>query len=220
MKSLRTLLLGIFVAASTVVALAQGGGMRMMGGQGGGSPLMLLQRNDVKKDLALTDDQISKLESLQQKMMEEMRSMFQGGGGGGDREAMRKKMTEMMTAMEKEANGILDAKQQGRLKEIHLQFLGNRAISTPAYQKELKVTETQLAKIKELNDKSREAMSTIREKMQSGEITREEFMEIMKKNNDTMDKELGKLMTDEQKALLTKMQGRKFERDPDEGGGN
>ncbi|MBS1719516.1 MAG: hypothetical protein JST35_03610 [Armatimonadetes bacterium] len=219
MKSLRTLLLGIFVAASTVVALAQGGGMRMMGGQGGGSPLMLLQRNDVKKDLALTDDQISKLESLQQKMMEEMRSMFQGGGGG-DREAMRKKMTEMMTAMEKEANGILDAKQQGRLKEIHLQFLGNRAISTPAYQKELKVTDAQLAKIKELNDKSREAMSSIREKMQSGEITREELMEIMKKNNEAMDKELGKIMTDEQKALLTKMQGRKFERDPDEGGGN
>lgn len=219
MKSLRTLLLGIFVAASTVVALAQGGGMRMMGGQGGGSPLMLLQRNDVKKDLALTDEQISKLESLQQKMMDEMRSMFQGGGGG-DREAMRKKMTEMMTAMEKEANGILDTKQQGRLKEIHLQFLGNRALSTPAYQKELKVTDAQLAKIKELNDKSREAMSSIREKMQSGEITREELMEIMKKNNDAMDKELGKLMTDEQKALLTKLQGRKFERDPDEGGGN
>lgn len=200
------------VAAPMASAQRQGGFGRMMGGGG----LQLLQRKDVQKDLALTEKQIADLTALQEKMMGEMRDMFQNGGGGGDREAMMKKVQEMMAAATKSADAILTPEQSKRLKEINVQMQGNRIITDPDTQTKLKMTDDQKTKVKDLMAKQQEANQGLFEKMRNGEMQREELQAAMAKNNETLNTEFGKILTDDQKKMLVEMAGKKFEKDPNE----
>lgn len=69
-----------------------------------------LKADDIKGKLMITDEQVAKLDEAQKVIEEErqaaMQEAFQaagGPGGGGDREAMRAKMSEMMTAFQKKS---------------------------------------------------------------------------------------------------------------------
>jgi len=211
----------LFVAAPVANAQGQGqgrgqgGGMRMMQGGRGGS-MFLLRRNDVKKDLKLTDDQKSKLDALQEKIQSEMREMFQNGGAGGDREAMMKAMQEKQTGWQKEADAVLTPEQKARLEQINVQIQGNSIILDPKYQEKLKVSEDQKTKIKDLQSKQQEASRSLMEKMRNQEMDREEAMQAMTKNRDAMNGELGKLLTDEQKKMIADWSGPKFDRNPED----
>ncbi len=189
--------------------------MRMMGG---GGKAMLLGREDVQKELKLSDDQKSKLDEQRQAMMEEMRAQFQNGGGGGDQEAMRKNMMEMQKKSEANAMGVLDDKQKARLKELWIQRDGNRVITSEEVQKDLGLSDAQKAKIKSLGDAQREAMNEIMTKMRNGEMDRSEIRPLMEKNNKAMDEELGKVLTADQAAKLKTMGGEAFKFDEDNGG--
>ncbi len=217
--NIKTLLVATLATVSLFIATpvahaqgGQGGGMRgMMRGAGG---MFLLRRNDVRKDLKLTDKQIADLTALQEKMQTEMREMFQNGGGGGDREALMKMVQEKMAAAQKETDAILTPEQQARLKQINVQITGNRVILDPDTQTKLKLTDAQKAKIKDLQEKQQAANQSLMEKMRNGEIEREELTASMTKNNDALNVELGKLLTDDQKKMLADMAGPKFDRDP------
>lgn len=67
-----------------------------------------LKADDMKSALMITDEQIAKLDQAQKAADEERQKAMQeafaaAGGQGGDREAMRAKMTEMMTALQKKS---------------------------------------------------------------------------------------------------------------------
>ncbi len=131
-------------------AIAQpGGGPGGPGGRGGmfgmgfnplavpGAELMLLNSEDVQKEVAVTDDQKTQVTELQQKTMDDMRtqmrSMFQGGANFRDmsdeertkfRDDMLKKSEESGKKTEEKLGKILDAKQMDRLKQLQLQAQG------------------------------------------------------------------------------------------------
>lgn len=223
----RVLLIGL-VAALATVGLAQGGGqgrggMRMFGRGGGG--LQLATRDDVAKELKLTGEQKTKIEDLQEKTREEMRSQFQSmrGSGGPPDEAtmatMRKKMEEMQAEEKKQLNAILSPEQAARLKELGLQRAGNMAIMDPEVQTDLGLTDAQKAKIKDLQDKQQAAMRTLFEKMQNQEIDRSEMRPLMEKNMKIMGDELMKILTEDQKKKLEAMKGKPFTFDEDEDNG-
>jgi hypothetical protein len=74
------------------------------------SAMMTLKADDMKSKLMITDEQIAKLDEAQKVADEErqkaMQEAFAGAGGqgqGGDREAMRARMTEIMTALQKKS---------------------------------------------------------------------------------------------------------------------
>lgn len=194
-----------------------GGGFRQGGRMGGGSEWGMLSRADVQKDLKVTDDQKKKVEAAQQKRREEMQAMFQGGGVNFQEmtQEERQKMMEKMQEAEKKAyEGILTKEQETRLHEINIQIQGNRAILNPAVQKELKITDEQKKQIADLQTKQQDAMRSVFEKMQNGEIERDQMREIMTKNSDAMNTELGKILTKEQADQLKKMGGAPFKADP------
>jgi Spy/CpxP family protein refolding chaperone len=123
-------ILAAFLAAP-VMAQPPGGGFGGGGGRGGGLGNFgfagggfsaLLSNDDVKKELQLLDDQISKVEQIQMAMGAEMRELFQSG----DRDAMREKMTELGKKTEEEIAKVLDADQLKRIKEIEFQQQINR----------------------------------------------------------------------------------------------
>ncbi len=215
MKSLKLLL--IVCLAATVASFSFAQGRRGMFRGSDPSGVMLLQRADVQKDLALTDEQKGKLQTAREEMMSEAREMFQNGGGSGDQEAMRANFQKLQDSMKKKVDAILTKEQTARLKQINIQISGNSIILQADIQKELDLTDAQKAKIKDLQTKQQEAMQSLREKAQNGEIEREEMTEIMAKNQKAMDTELGKVLTDANKAKLKEMSGKEFKADEDKG---
>ena len=140
------------VAMVSQVAVAQNeGGRRGRGGRGGaGGPggvsmLRLLTVDKVQDALKLTEDQESKIKTINDDMRKEMREEFQSGGGR-DREKMRK----LMDSTEEKVNGVLDAGQQKRLMGIYIQVAGASAVMNPAVAKELNITDEQKTKIHDM----------------------------------------------------------------------
>ena len=240
MKFARNLIV-ISLLAVTSLALAQGGGGQGRGqgrggfgqGRGGGmTPMTLLMRGDVRKDLELSEEQITKVEALQPQRGQggaagagggqrgQGGGQRQGGGQGGQltdeqratmQEAARKRVEEQKAAIA----AILKPEQVTRLTEIGYQLQGNMALMQADTQKALGLDEKQIAAVKDLQTKQQEAMQALTQKMRDQELTREELQEKMTKNTDIMKAELGKILNADQAAKLKAMGGTKpFVADP------
>ncbi len=72
----------------------------------------------VQEALNLTDDQKSKLRSVQEEQREAMGELFRGGGGGGDRTAAREKMTSLRKKGTDKAMAVLTDSQKSSWKEL------------------------------------------------------------------------------------------------------
>jgi len=220
----------LFVAGA-LTAMAQGGGGGRQGGGfgqgrmgGGNSAMQLLGRNDVQKDLAITADQKTKIDAFRQKQQEEQRARFEemrnsGGGGGFDQEAMRKMMEENQKKEAAEVAKILTKEQVDRLLQIRIQLAKGGAVLIPEVQKALGLTTEQLDKIKALQAKQQEANQSLMEKMRNQELSREEFTAARTKNEDALNSEIAKVLTDDQKSKLKDMAGKEFKAEPQPGRG-
>ncbi len=219
----------ITVATIAIVAcsaFAQGGQRRGFG-MNNGDPITLLGREDVQKDLALSDDTKAKVVDLKEKSDAKRQESMQAArdAANGDFAEMRKAMgpiIEKLTAENwKAVADVLSADQLKRLKEIKVQMVGlSGLVNDKDLQKEVGVTDDQKAKLKDLQDRQQKAQMELFQKAQSGEIDRSEMPAIMKKNTKIMEDEVTKILTDAQKTKLTEMGGKHFERvDPAPGGG-
>lgn len=222
------LIFGLIVA--TALAQAQGGGGgRGFGQRGGGNSMTgLLNRADVQSELKLSDDQKGKLAEL---MPQRGQGGGRGAGGGGgagaggggnaggggggatgggqgnfDPEQMRQRMLER----EKNIMAILNEGQAKRLKELYIQRAGNQALTREDIQKELGLSTAQIQKIADLQAKQREAQQELMQKMRNQEIDREEGRNIMQKNNETLNEELGKVLDSGQADKFKAMRGAEF----------
>lgn len=232
-KTILKFTVAAILVAATAMTFAQGGGGG--GGRGGfgqgrmgmggmdRSGLSLLGRADVQKDLNITADQKAKIEKLQEAQRDKMQAMMEEmrNGGGFDREAMQKAMEKNQAEAKVEVDKILDDKQKTRLGEIRIQLAGNRAIMDADTQKALGMSAEQVAKVKKLNEDAQAANQAVMERMRNQEIDREAFQAAMQKNNETLNTELGKILTAEQAAKLKEMGGAPFKADPQQnrGGG-
>lgn len=220
------------------LAFGQGGGQRMGGFRGGfggrgGNEFGLLRRNDVQEDLQLSGEQKTKLADLLTSMRGQRGDRGgrrQGGSQGqgqdnatrptdAEREARRQQMEARRAEMEKKLNEVLSPTQVARLHEISIQLRGTMAVLDPKVQQAVGLSSTQIEKIKDLEQKAREAGQSVFEKVQNQEITREQMRESMQKNNQVMKDELAKLLTAEQAAKLKALGGAPFKADPDEDNG-
>jgi Spy/CpxP family protein refolding chaperone len=121
----------------------QSGGRGFMGG--GMPPWMLLGQKSVQDELKVTDHQIKKTEELSEKQREAFLSLRDL-----EPEERTKKMQEATQANEKALAEILKPAQLKRLKQISLQLAAVRAFINPEVNKELKLTDAQKEKIKEI----------------------------------------------------------------------
>lgn len=139
-----------------------GGGGGFGGGFGGGGDIMLLNDENVQKDLEILDDQKEKLASLRDKIGEEMRSLFQGGGDARD------KIREKMEDFQKEMNDILLPHQRDRLKQIGVQSRLRFGSTSTAIGDALELSDDDKKKLadkdKELTVEMNKEIAKIREK--------------------------------------------------------
>lgn len=206
------------------LAMAQGGGggrqgggrgqFGMMGGRGGGVA-SLFNIAEVQKEIGLSQEQVDKIKAYQDKAREEARAAREaagggGGGGGFDREAMMKAAAERQAKDEKAIKEIVTEAQWKRAYEIWIHSQGNRALLNAQVQKDLGLSEDQIAAIKKLETQQQEAMQGMMEKMRNGEIERDQIQDVVAKQQQIMNDELGKVPTAEQAAKLKEMGGKPF----------
>jgi len=132
------------------------GGPGMMGGPSIGLPhsAQLLNRRDVAKDLALTQDQKDQIRDVMDKAREKMRSLMPPppgeGGDEGERpdpQTMRANMEKIQASIDKSLASVLTATQTARLKEIKIQMAGSSAAIDKDIQAQLSLTDDQKSQI-------------------------------------------------------------------------
>ncbi len=125
------------------------------------SHVMLVMAPEVQTELALTDAQKKQVGDLQGELQEQMRAAFSGVNfqelGSLSEEERNKRFAEMRTKSEastklldEKLNKALEAKQVARLKQLTLQRDVIAALNGAEVAKQLKLTEDQQAKLREV----------------------------------------------------------------------
>ena len=208
MRKLATL---IFV---TAVLAALGAAQGPRGGGFKPTPMMYLSRHDVRKELKVTDDQASKLDSAQQDMFSQMGEARQNAGD--DPAAMQAAMKKLIDGYNTAIKAILSEDQTKRLTEVFYQMQGASVLTDPDIQKTLKLTDDQIKQVKDLQAKQTAANDSLREKAQNGEIDQSEIFPMFQKNAEALKVAIEKVLTDAQRAQLKAMGGEAFTPDPKE----
>jgi len=126
------------------------------GQQGAPGALQLIGREEVRKELKITEEQQGIITELTRSSRPNFRELFGDNFRDLSREEREKKLAELRTTSAKKAKEseadlyglILDEGQANRLKQIVLQQKGNRALTEPATVKALGLSSTQVTKIK------------------------------------------------------------------------
>ena len=188
-------------------APARGRGMGgMMGGAGGGM-LMLLQNEQVQKEIELVADQKEKLTALN-KETEDARPAQRAELRNLSQEERLAKMKEAADKVQKKVEVILLPHQLKRIKQIQLQMRGVAAL-VPEDVKVLALTDDQKAKLKTINDDAQKA----RQEMFSGgmrNLSAEDRAKIQTARADTEKKAMA-VLTADQKKKFEEMTGPKFD---------
>jgi periplasmic protein CpxP/Spy len=194
------------------VADAQPGGRRGGGGRGfgmfGGPPsaASLLRFKEVQDALKLTDDQKSRIETINDEMQAERRKARQAGGGV---EGVQQLAAEESTKV----SAVLDADQQKRLMGILVQMNGAAAALDPAVAKELNLTNDQMKQLQELHQKNRETMREARQEARGQSGDRAAMREKMQTLRSEAHQKMMAVLTTDQQAQLESLKGEKVEID-------
>jgi Spy/CpxP family protein refolding chaperone len=181
-------------------ALAQRRGFGRMGGAN------LLRRPEVQTELKITDEQKPKIETMLEQLREERQGLFQDLRDASAEE--RQKIMDKMYADEsKRVNAILNPDQQKRFRQISLQQEGPTAAARADVADELKLTDEQKKKVRELLVAQQEKQRELREAAGGDFQAIREKMEALRK--ETNDK-VTALLTDEQKNKWKEMVGTPF----------
>jgi Spy/CpxP family protein refolding chaperone len=145
----------LFLVALLIGALVSAQDMDMMSRMFT-SPTMLMSQPDFKKELKLTKEQdkkITEISKAQQKKMQEASNKARGSGndmvgGFGLMAEMQKSQDEADAAIVAE----LSPDQARRLRQLQWQILGGKAFYEADLQKELGLSEEQIAKVTEYKE--------------------------------------------------------------------
>ena len=172
--------------------------------RGGPGPAGLLMNPDVKKELKLTDDQLTKLQDALGKVQDKHKDTFTKFREMSDADR-RKAIRSFTEDYNKAVASVLDEKQMKRFKQIQWQLAGIGALEDPEAQKTLKLSEDQQKKLAAVFEDSGKKMQDL---FKGGNVEgkREEFEKIRK---DTEDRAYN-VLTDEQKKQWKEMQGEPF----------
>lgn len=200
---------------ASFAAISAGQGMRGDIGNPASNPSWLLQRDDVRTDLQLTDDEKSKLYDLQQGLRERFSEAARATRG--DRDAQRKAFENIGKKISEDVNAILTPGQQTRLKEISIQLAGFASAAVEAVQKKLSLNDTQKAKIGDLVARQGKATTEAWERLQNGEIQFQDVRDAIQKNEKILNDMIGQVLTPGQKVKLKTLGGKKFVPAADDG---
>jgi Spy/CpxP family protein refolding chaperone len=162
--------------------------------------LLLLRQKSVQKELDLDADAVKKITDFTNAQAEAARK------AAGMPEAARTAAFEKLAqANDKFLTDTLNAKQSKRLDQITMQFTALTQLTKPEIAKELKLTDDQVKKFKEMQTEARKALAELLRSRDPGKSQK-----LAKLHQETRTTILAAL-TEEQKAKVREMVGPPFE---------
>jgi hypothetical protein len=163
--------------------------------------LLLLRQKSVQKELELTPDTVKKIMDFTNAESEAVQKAV-GMGEAALKEAFEKlgKLNEKFLA------DTLNAKQSKRLDQITMQFAALTELLKPERIKELKLTDDQVKKFKEMQTEARKELSAIIEAKERAGKT-----EKLAKLREETRKKIMAVLTDDQKTKVREIAGPPFE---------
>jgi len=163
--------------------------------------LLLLRQKSVQKELSLDADLVKKITEFTDGQSEAAGKAIKLGEAERT-EALRK----LARANDKFLTDNLSAKQSKRLEQITMQFTALTQLTKPEMAKELKLSDEQVKKFKDLQTEARKALADLIEaKDRAGKTEK-----LAKLREETRTKILA-VLTDEQKTKVREMAGPPFE---------
>ena len=172
--------------------------------------LLLLRQKSVQKELDLGADVVKKITDFTNAQSEAAQKAL--GLGEGPRKAAFEKLAK---ENDKFLADNLNAKQSKRLDQIFLQFTALTQLTKPEMIKELKMSDDQVKKFKEMQTGARKALAEVLRSKDAGKSQK-----LAKLHQETRTKVLA-VLTDDQKTKVRDMVGPPFEGEIviEEGGG-
>lgn len=208
------LTLGAVALLGATPAPAQGprGGF----GGGGGGGLMLLNNPGVREELKLTDEQVGKVTKSGQELREKYRDEFASLRDASS-EDRREKGEALMKKVQEEGKqtyaAILTADQARRLEQIQRQQNVLQALTADHVRSELKLSDDQVGKIKEVRDDHQKAARAAMGDVGRGasqDDRRKAFEKVNADRKEAAAKAMA-VLTDGQKATWKELTGEPFE---------
>jgi hypothetical protein len=215
MKPKLNLFLVILVIGSACLSLGQvggggGGGAgfgggRQRGGRGNNTSITrLVFRSDVQADLALTDEEKTKLEGMRDSLRGPQRAQGEPRPTAEERAA-----TEEANA--KKIEEVLTPDQVRRLHEIQFQIMGAAALRMKRVQADLGLSADQVSKLDTIFATYESANRSVQTKVTNKEIDPSQAQSDREKNMAELKTESEKVLTAEQLAKFQAMGGKHFE---------
>jgi len=162
--------------------------------------LLLLRQKSVQKELDLGADVVKKITDFTNAQSEAARK------AAGMPEAARKETFEkLLKQNDKFLTDNLNAKQSKRLDQIMMQFTALTQLTKPEMIKELKLSDDQVKKFKEMQPEARKALAEVLGSKDAGRSQK-----FAKLHQETRTKILA-VLTDEQKKKVREIAGPPFE---------
>jgi hypothetical protein len=163
--------------------------------------LLLLRQKSVQKELELDADAVKKITDFT-----DAQSKAAGEALKLDKAARKEAFEKLAKENEKFLADNLTAKQSKRLDQITMQFTALTQLTKPEMIKELKLSDEQVTKFKELQTEARKALvDLIKAKERAGKSEK-----LAKLRKETREKILA-VLTDEQKEKVREIAGPPFE---------
>ncbi len=183
-----------------------------------GGLMQLLDNQQVKEALKLTEAQIEKIQELAEELRDarrsqaaEFREELQNLAPQDRRERFMAIAREMESEASKKIEGVLESEQFERLTQIQLQRAGVLAFAEEKARKALSLTEDQIAEIDEIIASYRTEIASL---MQQGrEGGRQAFQQLNQFRRESMQKALS-LLNDDQRAAWRELIGEPFQPGP------
>ena len=163
--------------------------------------LLLLRQKSVQKELELTPETIKKIADFTQAQSEAAHKTADLG------EAARKEVfARLLTQNDRFLAETLNAKQSKRLEQIEMQFTALTHLTKPEMAKELKLTDDQVRKFKDMQTEARKALADLIDaKDRTGKT--EKFAKLREEARTR----ILAILTDEQKTKMKEIAGPPFE---------
>lgn len=186
-------------------------------GADGGSLVQLSIRNDVQKELKVSDEQKTKIADLDHRMqsqiIDKMTEMSKDDKLTPNE--MRGGISAIGEKFAVELADVLTADQKKRLLEVLLQQVGYLAVQREDIQDKLGLSEPQRSQVKQAQHDATARLDKIRERMMKEEMSPEERKKISDANIEAHKAAIAAALTDEQRAKFKEMQGAPFEFEKD-----
>jgi len=162
--------------------------------------LLLLRQKSVQKELKLSSDVIKKTMEFTETQSEAARKAVKL-----DEAARKKEFVKLVKENEKFLTDNLDEKQSKRLNQIMMQFTALAHLTKPEAAKELKLSDDQVKKLKELQTESRKALVELMDSKEAKGKS-EKFAKL----RETTRKKILDVLTDDQEKKVREMAGEPF----------